>query len=339
MSLLFCLLFAVTPHDKQLQASLVTSQVAAPFAVAFDASNVAWFVEYQGHRLGMLNEQNQPFYLAGTGSKGDRDGQPGVSALNAPHNLAIAPSGDIYIADTFNHKIRKYDPKTKELTTFAGTGKPGFSGDDGPTQSASFNEAYHVALDPQGTHLYLADLKNNRIRRIDLKTQVVATVAGNGKKGAPVEGTMAKDSPLNDPRAVIVDDQGQLFILQRGGNDLWKVDTNGKLRRLAGTGKKGYSGDNGPAKDATLSGPKHLCFDQEGNILIADTDNHCIRLVKQKTGTIHLIAGRGTGPVPGKATDIRLNQPHGVTVEPKTHYIYIADSNNNRIVKLLPVQR
>jgi DNA-binding beta-propeller fold protein YncE len=164
-------------------------------------------------------------------------------------------------------------------------------------------------------------------------------VAGNGKKGSPVEGTLAKDSPLNDPRAIIVDDQGQLYILQRGGHDLWKVDAAGKLHRLAGTGKKGYSGDNGPAKDATLNGPKHLCFNQDGNILIADTDNHCIRLVNLKAGTIHLIAGRGTGTVPGNATDLRLNQPHGVTVQPKTTAIYIADSNNNRILKLVTVQR
>lgn len=338
MTLLFHLLLFSTPIHDQFQAVLVTDKVTAPFAVAFDANNVAWFVEYQGHRLGMLSKQNQPVYLAGTGTKGDRDGQPGVSALNAPHNLAIAPNGDIYVADTFNHKIRKYDPHSKQLTTFAGTGKPGYSGDDGPARSASFNEAYHVTLDPQGNNLYLADLKNQRIRRIDLKTQVVTTVAGIGKKGSPAEGTLAKESPLNDPRAIIVDDQGQLYILQRGGHDLWKVDTNGKLHRLAGTGKKGYSGDNGPAKDATLSGPKHLCFDQEGNILIADTDNHCIRVVNLKNGTTQLIAGRGTGTTPGKAIDIRLNQPHGVTLKPGTNDIYIADSSNNRILKLVPTK-
>jgi DNA-binding beta-propeller fold protein YncE len=339
MSMLICLLLAVHQNESGLQAILVTDRLAAPFAVAFDSRNTAYFVEYQGHRLGRLDEQKQPVYLAGTGTKGDRDGLPDVSALNAPHNLAIAPTGDIYIADTFNHKIRKYDPKTKELTTFAGTGKPGFSGDDGPALAASFNETYHVTLDPLGQNLYVADLKNQRVRRIDLRTLVVTTVAGNGKKGTPVEGAAALSSPLNDPRAIIVDAQGQLYILQRGGHDLWKIDADGKLRRIAGTGRKGYSGDNGPARDAQLSGPKHLCFDQEGNLLIADTDNHCIRRVNLKTGMIQLVAGRGTGSVPGNATAIQLKEPHGVTVKPNTSVIYVADSSNNRIIQLAPRQR
>jgi DNA-binding beta-propeller fold protein YncE len=162
----------------------------------------------------------------------------------------------------------------------------------------------------------------------------IITVAGNGKKGTPVEGTFAANSPFNDPRALIVDDQGQLYILQRGGHDLWKVDTNGKLTRLAGTGKKGYSGDGGPAQQAQLSGPKHLCFDSQGDILIADSDNHCIRKLSLKTGIIDLVAGRGKGSLPGIATEISLNQPHGVTMKPGTNHIYIADSMNNRIVKL-----
>jgi len=339
MSLVLCMILSISHIESRFQAFLVADHLDVPFSVAFDASSTAYFVEFQSHRLGTLNDQNQPIYLAGTGAKGNRDGRPGTSQLNAPHNLAVTPNGDIYIADTMNHTIRKYNRHTKELSTIAGTGKPSFSGDDGPALTACFNETYHVTLDPQGKLLYVADLKNQRIRRIDLNTQIVTTVVGNGRKGSPIEGGSALNSPLNDPRAIIVDNQGQLYILQRGGNDLWKVDANGKMYRLAGTGKKGFSGDNGPARDATLSGPKHLCFDQDGNVLIADTDNHCIRLLNLKTGTIHLIAGRGTGTVPGKATDIRLNQPHGVTVKPGTGEIFVADSNNNRILKLVPMQR
>lgn len=321
--------------DDPRQAILLADQLRSPFAVAFDSGRNTYFVEYTGHRLGMLDSQHLTVYLAGTGAKGDLDGQPDTSALNSPHNLAIAPNGDIYLADTLNHKIKKYDPKTQVLSTFAGTGKAGFLGDGEPAAKARFNETYHVTLDTAGKNLYVVDLKNQRIRCINLKTQLVRTVAGNGHKGTPVEGEDALASPLNDPRAMVVDQQGQLYLLQRGGNDLWKVDTQGKLRRIAGTGKKGYSGDGEAAVRATLSGPKHLCFDLEENLLIADTDNHCIRRVNLKTGLIHLVAGRGNKTLPDRATNISLKEPHGVTVHPDSGDIYIADSGNNRIIKLV----
>lgn len=327
-------LLGTTSIADRYQATLVTDAVQLPFATDFDATGRCYFVEYQGHRLGMISEKNAPVYLAGTGRKGDRDGQGTSAELNSPHNLAIGSDGCIYLADTFNHKIRKYDPQTKAISTFAGTGQAGFAGDGGDALFAQFNETYHITFDTTGKNLYVVDLKNQRIRRIDMATKRISTVAGNGRKGTPVEGTLALNSPFNDPRALIVDKQGQFYILQRGGHDLWKVDTEGKLTRLAGTGKKGYSGDGGQARLAQLSGPKHLCFDRKGDVLIADTDNHCIRKLSLKSGTIELIAGRGTGMLPGSATTISLNQPHGVTVKPGSDLIYIADSNNNRIVKL-----
>lgn len=332
MFLLLGLLLTYPNQNADWKCELVANQLPGPFAVAFDANGTAYFVEYEGHRLGKIVD-GKPVYLVGTGKKGDSDkgdtknGEKLIGQFNSPHNLVIAPDGVIYIADTFNHTIRVYDPTTKQLSTFAGTGKPGFAGDDSPVHQASFNETYHVALDPAGKHLYVVDLKNQRVRRIDMVSRLVTTVAGNGKKGQPSEGMTAAESPLNDPRAVIVDDQGQLYILQRGGNDLWKVDASGKLSRLAGTGKKGYRGDGGPARSAELNGPKHLCFDEAGNILIADTENHCIRKLDVKTGQIDLVAGRG------RVTDLR--QPHGVTVKPGTSEIYIADSSNNRIVRLV----
>lgn len=327
------------PQDS-LRAELVASNLQGPFAIAFDAAHTAWFVEYQGHRLGKLVD-GKPVYLAGTGTKGNSDsgdtkiGEKLIAQFNSPHNLAIAPDGLIYVADTFNHTIRIFDPKDNTVSTMAGNGLPGFGGDGELMHRACFNETYHVALDPTGKHLYIVDLKNQRIRKIDLTTRIITTVAGNGKKGQPVEGSLATQSPLNDPRAVVADAKGQLFILQRGGHDSWKVDAAGKLSRLAGTGKKGYSGDGGSARDAQLNGPKHLCLDAQGNILIADTENHCIRRVVVKTGKIELVAGRGDESLLGDAASIALRQPHGVTVHPGTQDIYIADSSNNRIVRLV----
>jgi DNA-binding beta-propeller fold protein YncE len=325
MCILFLLLLA-PPDDVQV----VAEKLQQPFAVAFDAEGTPWFVEYQGHRLGKIVD-GKAVYMVGTGKKGNSPqattmrGDKLIGQFNSPHNLAI--HGLIYIADSFNHTVRIYIPPSNELGTFAGTGKPGFSGDGGPAHQATFNETYHVTLDPAGKHLYVVDLKNQRVRRIDLTTKVVTTVAGNGKKGQPTEGAKSLETPLNDPRALIVDGAGQLYLLQRGGHDLWKIDANGVLHRLAGTGQKGYTGDGGPARDAQLNGPKHLCFDEAGNILIADTENHCIRRLNVKNGVITLVLGRGTGTT--------LKQPHGVTVKPGTSEIYVADSGNGRIVKLV----
>src|SRR5262249_54250955 len=142
---------------------------------------------------------------------------------------------------------------------------------------AKFGGVYCVALDPKGEQMYLADLDNLRIRAIDMKTGTVRTVAGNGKKGVPEDGAEATKAPLVDPRAVAVDGKGNVYILERSGHALRVVDSSGKIRTVAGTGKQGATGDGGDALKATFNGPKHLCIDKDGGVLIADTENHLIR--------------------------------------------------------------
>jgi DNA-binding beta-propeller fold protein YncE len=254
------------------------------------------------------------------------------------HNLAVAPNGDIYVADSWNNRVRKIDPRSGEIRTIAGTGDKGYSGDGGPATKARFGNIYCVALDARGEKLYLDDLDNRRIRVVDLRSGVVETVAGNGKRGVPKDGTEARNAPLVDPRAVAVDAKGNVYILERSGNALRVVDSEGKIRTVAGTGKAGLSGDGGDALRAQLNGPKHLCIDRNGDVLIADTENHVIRKYLPREGKIVRVAGtgrKGQAGLDGPPQSAELYQPHGVTARPDGS-IYISDSSNNRILKIEP---
>ncbi len=314
--------------------------LVSPFGIGFDAQRTLFFVEMTTHRLRKLGRDGQLITLTGSGHEGNGGDQGPASKaeLNGPHSLAVAKNGDIFVADTWNNRIRKIDAQSSVITNFAGTGKKGFSGDGGPAIQAEFGGVYCLALDEANQTLALADLDNRRIRQIDLKTGVVSTVAGNGNKRVPVNGTDARSAPLVDPRAVAVDGSGNLYILERSGHALRVVDRTGKIRTLAGTGQPGDSGDGGDARLARLNGPKHLCVSPQGSVIIADTENHRIRVYDPQDKTITTIAGtgrKGTAGVGGPARDAELAQPHGVTVGPDG-FLYIADSSNNRIVRIEP---
>jgi len=315
------------------------AKLNAPFGIDFDQDGNAFLVELSGGRLLTINKQGVLSTLGGSETAGNAgDGGPVKDAsFNGMHSLALGLDGNVYLADTWNNRIRIYDRKSGTIAPFAGTGKKGFSGDGGPALKANFGGVYSVAFDRAGKNMVLADLDNRRVRKIELSSGVVTTVAGNGERGVPADGADAAKSPLVDPRAACFDSKGNVYVLERSGHALRVVTPDGKIRTVAGTGKAGASGDGGDAIKATLNGPKHLCADKEDNILIADTENHLIRKYLPKEGKIVRIAGSGkmgTSGIGGPPLDAELHQPHGVYPHPSGE-LYIVDSSNNRVLKIV----
>ena len=286
-----------------------TAKLIEPFGVDFGPDGTIYIVEMaKGERLRAVNAAGKLVTLAGTEGKAGNsgDGGPGLSAtFNGMHSLAVGRDGGVFLADTLNNRVRRFDPKTGVVAPFAGTGEKGYAGDGGPAVKARFGGCYCVALHPNGKVLAITDLDNRRIRTVDLASGTVATIAGNGKAGVPKNGEPAATQPLVDPRAAVFDPDGNLYVLERGGNALRVVDAAGKVRTVAGTGKKGMS--SGPAIESEMNGPKHLCIDRDRSVLIADTENHRIVRYRLKEGTLSVVAGTGKKGAGGRAA-IRLQR-------------------------------
>lgn len=294
-----------------------------PFGVAFDRQERMIICEYLGGRLWRSKADGTLEHIAGAKAKGYAgDGGPLAQAVfNGMHNVAIDGKGHLYISDTRNNLIRRVDAQTGIITTIAGKGKPGYNGDGIPATEALLADPISIALDPAGRQLYIADIRNRRIRMIDLESGLIHTVAGNGRKGIPSDGTKAIKSPLVDPRGVAVDEQGNLYILERSGHAL-RVVSQGRISTVAGTGKA-HAAD-GPALQAGLNGPKHLCIDTDGGVIIADAENHLVKRYDPGTRTLTTILGKGI---------TKLNRPHGVWVDAKG-VLTVCDSWNDRVLRV-----
>ncbi len=319
--------------------TLVADKLVQPFAIDFDADDTVVFVEMTGgERMRRVTKDGKVETLAGSGKKGPSAfrASAGGADFNGLHALAIDRAGVVYVADTFNHAISSFDPATKIVSRFAGTGKPGFAGDGGPCAAAQFTQAINIAFNPEQTLMYVADIGNRRVRVIDMKSKTVTTFAGTGAKGTPADGAKASEQPLTDPRAVAVDAKGNVYVLERGGHRLYRVAPDGTIKAVAGTGKSGKGGDGGPALGAAMNGPKFIAIDRDGSVLIADTENHQVRRYTPGAETMTLVLGSGTAGAKFDADplEVELKRPHGVTVHPKSGDIYVADSDNGRVLKL-----
>lgn len=320
-------LMLVAGGGNEVSGSATNCRVHNPFGIDFDHAGNAYIAEMAGgERVLKISSGAKLSVFAGTGEKGDNgDGGPASEArFNGMHSLTVGPGDDLFLADTWNNRIRRIDAKSGRVLAFAGTGNRGFSGDGGPARAAEFGNVYCVAFDSAQENLFVADLDNRRIRAINLISGIITTVAGNGQRGVPTDGAKATESPLVDPRAVAIDSKGGLYILERSGHALRKVKPDGTIRTVAGTGRKGRV--DGDARNAEFSGPKHLCVDANDDVIIADTDNHVIRKFLPKESKVISIAGVDSGP-------FKLNQPHGVKVD-KSGILYIADSLNNRVLRV-----
>ena len=246
--------------------------------------------------------------------------------------MAVDGTGNVYIADIWNHSIRRVDAFTGTISAFAGTGVPGYSGEDGPVDEAQLSEPEAVAVDGAG-NVYIADSGNQRIRRVYATTGTISTIAGTGEDSYGGDSGPATQAHLRHPRGVAVDGAGNVYISDSENNRIRKVDTTGTISTIAGTGEWGYSGDGGPATRAQLSEPVGVAVDGDGNVYIADIGDHRIRKIDATSGIISTIAGtgvRGDGGDGGPASEAQLIHPLGVVVDGDGN-VYIADTDNNRI--------
>jgi len=310
------------------------AQIDNPFGVVRGPDGAIWFCEYTGQRIRRVAPDGTISTIAGTGAKGySGDGGPALQAtFNLPHELRFDAAGDLYIVDMTNHAVRKIDLKTKIITTIAGNGLPGYSGDGGPAKEAQFKQPHSIQFGPEGD-LYVCDIGNHAIRRIDLKTGLISTFAGTGKAGPTPDGAKIAGTPLKGPRSLDFDKNGNLWLATREGNQVFKFDLKaGTIHHIAGTGKSGFTGHGGPAKEATLSGPKGISIDTEGNVWLADCESHSIRMIDMKKGTIELIAGlnvKGDGP-DGDPLQCKMARPHGVFCD-ADGTVFIGDSESHRV--------
>lgn len=304
-----------------------SSPLKRPFGVDFNSRGQMFIVELEGGRIHRHDPDGSLHHVSGDGSKSYRGdgGNYSQATFNGMHNCAVTPNGDLYIADSWNHCVRHVDAQTGLITTIAGTGKAGFNGDGGPASSAQFDYIMCITLNPAGNVLHITDLKNRRIRAVDLRTGIVRTVAGNGRRGVPEDGSVAVDSPLVDPRAVAADSQGNIYVLERGGNALRVVRSDGTIETVAGSGKNGLN--DGAARQCGFGSPKHVCVDNNDNVYIADDTNKAIRKYDPKEGTVTTILGRGHGD-----KRIQLLHPHGVCWQ--NGNLYVVDTGHNRILRM-----
>jgi trimeric autotransporter adhesin len=301
--------------------------------VAVDASGNIYIADTNNHRIRMVTKSTGIIStVAGTGYSGysGDGGQATSAALRNPYGVAVDASGNIYIADSANNRIRMVTKSTGIISTVAGTGSYSYSGDGGQATSAALNYPYDVAVDASG-NIYIADSSNYCIRMVLKSTGIIRTVAGTGSSGYSGDGGQATSAALGNPYDVAVDASGNIYIADTTHNRIRTVmKSTGIISTVAGTGSYGSSGDVGQATSATLYNPYGVAVDASGNIYIADTNNHRIRMVTKSTGIISTVAGTGSSGYNGdggQATSAALRDPFGVAVDASGN-IYIADSSN-----------
>lgn len=311
------------------------AQVGNPYGLTLGPDGDLYVCEIDTDRVRRIHMASGSIStVAGTGEVGYAgDGGPATEArLSDPYEVRFDSDGNMYFVEMLNAVVRRVDAATGVISTIAGTGERGFSGDGGPAVAATFNRPHSIALDGKGS-LFVADIGNHRIRRIDLRTGIVDTFAGTGQREPTPDGAAVAGAPLNGPRALAFAPDGDLYVALREGNAVYRVDMAAmRLHHVAGTGEKGYTGDGGPARSATLAGPKGIEVGPDRAVYLADTENHAIRRIDTASGAISTVAGTGSrsdGP-DGDPLQCGLARPHGVFVDGAGN-VYVGDSENHRV--------
>jgi sugar lactone lactonase YvrE len=317
--------------------------LGVPTDVKVDASGNLYFVDQLDNVVRKINTSGTISTVAGdgygytTGTGGfSGDGGPAISAeMYAPFAMAFDKSGNMYICDQANHRVRKVNT-SGTISTFAGNGSGTYSGDGGPATSAGISPD-GIAVDASG-NVYIAD-GSNRIRVVNT-SGTISTFAGNGTAGFAGDGGPATSAEFSLPQGLAFDAAGNLYIADNNNERIRKINTSGTISTVVGTGVGGYSGDGGLATSAQIWWPEGVAIDASGNLYFADEANNVIREVYAATGKIATVAGNGYGSGSGSggysgdggpATSAELNEPTGVAVNGKSGMVYIADAINNRV--------
>jgi hypothetical protein len=315
------------------QPGFSDQQVNNPYGLLIGPDRGLYFCDLDNQRIRRFDFKTRTMRtIAGNGEKAYAgDGGPATAgSLNMPHEIQFDARGTLYIAERANHVVRKVDAKTGVISTLAGTGVAGFSGDGGPAFRAQLRQPHSIAIDGRG-RLLICDIGNHRIRQVDLATGVIDAFAGTGERQSTPDGAPLKGTPLNGPRTIALDESGNLYLALREGNAIYRIDRKSEtIHHLGGTGEQGYSGDGGSATRAALGGPKGLAY-LRGRLFVADTENHVVRVITLKSGIITTVLGtgqRGDGPEPDPLR-CKLSRPHGLFAA--ADLIYICDSEAHRI--------
>jgi len=313
-----------------------------PFGVIIGPEKDIWFTDTNNHVIRRISHHTAEITtVVGNGQKGySGDGGPAAEVTcNEPYELRFDKAGNLYWVERLNHVVRKMDKATGKVSTIAGNGKAGFSGDGGPADKAQMHQPHSIQFDKDYANLLICDISNNRIRAVDMKTGTISTWCGNGKKDATPDGAkVGPEVPLKGPRALDIAPNGDLWLALREGNAVYRIDSKSlRLEHVAGTGKQGFTGNGGPAKEATLSGPKGVAISSDGKMIyLADTESHTVRAINlnHSPATLDLIAGdgkKGDGPDQPDPLKCRMARLHGIGIDPENGDLYIGDSETHKV--------
>ncbi len=309
-----------------------------PFGLAVDKEGNLYIADTSNQRIRKVDSEGRITTVAGRGSYGfSGDGGPATEAMLAsPMSVCVGPDGIAYIADTFNHRIRRVDPEGI-ISSVAGRGSKGVSGDGGPATEAQLNNPTGIFVDLQGV-IYVADQANHRIRKID-PTGIITTAVGSGQKGFSGDGGPATLAMLADPFGVTVNLEGELFIADRSNYRIRKVDREGRISTVAGDGLPGFSGDGGAATSARLRIPSAVFSDPFGQVFFVDRGNNRVRRI-DPSGRITTVVGGGAKGFSGdgEAVQSLLAGPFGLSLD-GSGTLYIADTENHRVRRVLAPER
>ena len=308
------------------------AEIYNPTGITIDNWGNLYFADNSNNCIRKVDTNGVISTVAGNGSSGYfGDGFAATQAsLNAPSDVVVDAVGNIYIADAGNGRIRMVNTNGI-ISTYAGAGTPGFSGDNGPALNAQFASLSFLSIDNNG-NLYITDNDNNRIRKINTTTGIITTIVGSGAQGHSGDGGPATNAKIAGVLGLTVDLNGNLYFTEQDNQYIRKVSANGTITTIAGNGSAGHSGDGGAAINASFNNPSGLAIDAEGNMYISELFSQCVRKISN-TGIISTIAGDGNAAFGGDgtiATSASLYGPQDVTVDGKGN-LYISDYFNNRI--------